>query len=210
MQRQIRKVLFSSFVLSIVLHLLFILSFVVVVTYQPEMTEKEPEPELYIPSYTFSETANQTLTLPTKSDVTHKEKEIPDDKEGIETAAASSSLNDYVANQYKMIRSSIKTDPVHLIGEKLFDDPLRKLIGIALTKHLVYPKIARQLHMRGIVSIELLLYPDGTVANVRLVNSSRQRVLDAIALDAVQAMSPVRDVDLYIKSPKPLVINVIF
>lgn len=211
MRRRIANVfLQNSFYLSIFFHLLFLLSFSFVLTYQPKLKEKEPEPELFIPSYIFSQEIVSTPKQPGSQNMQTQQQEVKTSKDGIETSEKNHSLSDYLTNQYRMMRAYKKIDPVHLIGEKLIDDPLRKLLGIALTARLIYPKVAMELRLRGVVSIELLLHPDGSVTNIKLVKSSREKILDVAALNAVHDMSPVHNVDLYIKAPKLLVVNVIF
>ena len=101
-------------------------------------------------------------------------------------------------------------DAIHLVGEEFLDDPLRKLLGKAITAHIFYPDMARELYMRGVVSIELVLHPDGTITNARIIKSSRERILDRAALRAINTSSPINGVDLYVKKPRRLIVNIIF
>lgn len=112
--------------------------------------------------------------------------------------------------QKKFSPSVQNTRALKMIGEKLLDDPLRKLLGEAITANLSYPEMARTLHLRGVVSIGFTLYPSGELGSIHIVKSSRQRILDLAALNAVTAASPVSSVDIYLKQAKYLVVNVVF
>lgn len=103
-----------------------------------------------------------------------------------------------------------KSDPIRMIGEKLLDDPLRKLLGRAITGQLYYPEVARELQLRGIVSIGFMLHPDGEITEVRIVKPSREQILDNIALKAINAASPIANVDIYLKEAKYLIVSIIF
>lgn len=115
--------------------------------------------------------------------------------------------------QYKTFVEESKNkekDAVHMLGEKMIEDPLRKLIGIALTKHLVYPEIAGRLGIRGVVTLSMLLAPEGTISEVRLIKSSHEKMLDVAAINAIQESSPIPNIDIYLHEPKRLLINIIF
>jgi TonB family protein len=99
---------------------------------------------------------------------------------------------------------------VQLVGDKKIDKPLLTLLGKALTKHLVYPKSALDLNVKGTSIIGFLLYPDGRVSDVQLLRTSRAEVLDNAALAAANAISPVNHVGPYLAKPKFMVIGIIF
>jgi len=100
--------------------------------------------------------------------------------------------------------------PINMVGEKLLDDPFRKLLGRAITGKLYYPAVARELHLRGKVSIGFVLHPDGSVTEAHIIKTSHQPSLDAAALDAVISASPIYNTDLYLKQAEYLVVNILF
>src|SRR3990167_3732128 len=73
-------------------------------------------------------------------------------------------------------------EPIQLVGDKFLDDPFRKLLGRAITAHLFYPELAKELHLRGVVSIGFVLHPDGTVTDAQITKSSHEKILDEAAL----------------------------
>ncbi|OGT38918.1 MAG: hypothetical protein A3F12_01925 [Gammaproteobacteria bacterium RIFCSPHIGHO2_12_FULL_38_14] len=112
--------------------------------------------------------------------------------------------------QYQKPSPEKYTEAIHMIGDKFLDDPLRKLLGHAITRRLYYPKVASDLHMRGVVSIGFTLLPTGEVVGARIVKSSRERILDIAALNAINDASPINNVDIYVKKPKYLIVNIIY
>ncbi|MBA3660204.1 MAG: TonB family protein [Gammaproteobacteria bacterium] len=101
-------------------------------------------------------------------------------------------------------------EPIRMIGEKLLDDPLRKLLGRAFTKKLYYPEIARSLYKHGITTIGFVLHPSGEIIGARVLQTSKEKLLDDAALSAINAASPVHQVNLYVKEPRYFIINIIF
>ncbi len=108
------------------------------------------------------------------------------------------------------ISHSPETEPVHLIGDKKIDRPLLTLLGKALTKHLIYPKSAIDLNVKGTAVIGFLLYPDGHITDVQLLRTSRAEVLDSAALSAANAIGPVSHISQYLDKPKWMIIGIIF
>jgi TonB family protein len=167
--------------------------------------EEKDRPSLFIPSY-----VSHDKTMPAMQEKMAAEtKTVPTSKMGIEKPAkiARPAFN---TNHPIDISRAPQTEPVHLIGDKKIDRPLLTLLGKALTKHLIYPKSAIDLNVKGTSIIGFLLYPDGHVTNVQLLQSSRAAVLDKAALMAANAISPVNQVSQYLDKPKFMVIGIIF
>lgn len=206
MQRNITKILLrNSFWLAILCHLLLFLSFSLILTSQIKSEEK---PDLYIPSYVYHETAAST------SAPESKEKNATD-KNALEKPAPSRTTPTQPDESHPTQNTTAaiaknKEDPVHLIGDKKMDKPLLTLLGKAISAHLVYPKTAVDFNIRGVASVGFLLFPDGHITSIQLINSSHAGVLDAAAISAVNAMSPVKNVNLYLHEPKFMVVGIIF
>lgn len=102
-------------------------------------------------------------------------------------------------------------DPVHMIGDKnKAVQPLLKLLGIALTHNLLFPKSAIDFNIRGTALLGFMLYPDGHMTDIHLVKSSSAGVLDQAALDALTASSPLKNISHYLSAPQYMVIGIIF
>lgn len=206
----------SFLILSILCHIFCFLIFLTVQYIFANKKEKSPAYE--VASYLYEKAAlNQTPTIPSPSYQQPIENKASDKKSvkssplGIEKPQFAEIKPVFDVEQYKaFVKAQAKEDPVHLIGEKMLEDPLLKLLGIAITKHLSYPEIAGKLYLHGVASISMLLYPDGHIAEIQLIKSSHEQMLDVAALNAINDASPVRNVDIYLHEPKHLVINVIF
>ena len=223
-------------VISITCHLCMLL-FYIILFYLPNNHDKRQlKPKIDIPAYAYTSSVQPMMHLPTKStnkplkkltakdvtsapalstglqhqDVTPSELAADDNTVDMPTTFAGiqpiTEPNPYrqIAEKYK------KMDPVHMLGEKVLDDPLRKLIGVALTRHLFYPKIAETLGIHGIATIGLFLHTDGRITDIELLKTSRHRALDTAALSAVQDASPIKNVDIYLHQDRRLIINIIF
>ena len=207
MERQkIAKVLLQySVLLSLLFHLLLLISFSMVLTLQPLPELHEKTPQLYVPSYVYRQPSDSPLIQQNNSKAVSQ----PIAEDGIEKSITPQTKT-AASNQPNATVSSKNSEPIYLVGETSVIKPLIKLLGKALSAHLVYPKIAVDFKVKGNVSIGFVLHPDGSVTDIRLVKSSRAALLDEAALAAVRAMSPIKDVNLYLKEPKFLVVGVIF
>ena len=203
MRSKITKMLrYHTFWLSVLFHLLLFMSFTFVwVHTAPEPEEK---PAYYVPSYTYQNPAPVMPPAP-------PQKNVPVAKEGIQKKPkipAKPTMPS--ANQMAKMESSKESQGLHLIGDKKLDKPLIKLLGMAISRHLSYPKIAADFNVRGMVGVGFTVYPDGHVTDVQLVKSSGADVLDKAALAAVGAISPVNGVGQYLPEAKFLVVGFIF
>lgn len=202
MPRKIVKVWqqYKFFWLSILFHLILFLSLSLSVLFQ---FKPEKRPSLYIPSYVYQGEMNTPVQHNTP-------KNIVTSKNGIEKPSTSHSSGVPSANQFQPVKSANDADPVHLIGEKNVDAPLLKLLGQAISKHLVYPKIALDFNTKGVVLVRFTVHPDGTVTDIQMVKSSSAGVLDEAAIAAINAMTPGNNVGKYVDKPKSMVFGIIF
>ncbi len=85
-----------------------------------------------------------------------------------------------------------------------------ELLHTRISEHKQYPYLARRQRREGVATIEFVLHPDGTVANARLVHSSRTSSLDKAALDAVRRIEPFRPAREFIDRPEAYRVDVVF
>lgn len=189
------------FWLALLLHLMLLMSFTVILVVEDKPEDK---PNLYIPSYVAHDEDSPSL----KQAPAPQKK--PVEKSGLEKLTMENASEATHSQQLTSISISKETEPVHLVGDKDIDKPLLTLLGKALSAHLSYPKIAIDFNVQGVALIGFVLHPDGQVTDAQLVKSSRAEVLDQAALSATMAMSPVKQVNLYINEPKYMVVGVIF
>lgn len=199
MREKIAAALKNAFWLSLLLHVLLLLSFSLVYTGRPPIAE--PKPSLDIPAYVY----NDFPSPPPK---------IAQQKEDTSTLGTMKPVTKQVAETKPRppAKPEQKTEAIHLVGDdkKTPPKPLAKLIGKGLAAHLVYPKIATDFNLKGTAFIGFILYPNGQVREAQVVQSSGSDILDNAALAGVQAISPLKDVDLYLQEPKFLVVGIIF
>ena len=167
----------------------------------PPAPQPEPKPE---PQAESKETAKNGIEKP----VTRKT-EVP-------RSAAKSQPRD--PSTIKFSRNTIPEDitnprdqePLHLVGESKIIKPLVKILARALSQHLMYPRVAADFNLRGVVVVGFVLHPEGYVTEARVMQSSGAGVLDDAARDAVGAMSPVGDVHEYLPDAEFMAIGIIF
>ncbi len=172
-----------------------------------KLPDDKEKPSLFIPSYVYHDA---TAPLAPIQEKVPPQKVLPQSKLGIKKPTMAEMPQLLNTSRSVNISRSPETEPVHLIGDKRIDKPLLTLLGKALTAHLVYPKSAMDLNVKGTPVIGFLLYPTGQVSEVQLLRTSRAEVLDKAALAAASAIAPVNHVDQYIDKPKFIVIGIIF
>ena len=187
--------------LSILLHLLLLA--VVIFHFNYPMTMRlEEKPALYIPSYTYSEPSQPTQ-------VAQNQQTKPSSKNGIEKPVKQEVLADS-ADSKEALQYSKNEQGVHFIGQKKLNDPLIKLLGIALSAHLIYPPSAVDFRVTGVVHVGFVIHPNGQVTNIQILKSSGVGVLDDAAMTAATMMGIVRGVEQYLSKPKFIAIGIVF
>lgn len=202
---------YHTFWLSLLFHVLLFMSFTFVWVFTPQPEEK---PAYYVPSYVARNESNP-VTPPTPppepQSVPAPQKNIPVAENGIHKKPDIPETPHMPnANQMTKMVSSKESQGLHLVGDKKLDKPLIKLLGMAISAHLSYPKIAADFNVRGLVGVGFTVYPDGHVTDIQLVKSSGADVLDRAALAAVGAISPVQGVGQFLPEAKFLVVGFIF
>jgi len=69
-------------------------------------------------------------------------------------------------------------------------DELRKFVYQAINREKHYPYMARRQHREGLVKLNFVMHPNGTVTDIAIVESSRFHMLDKAAMQAVESISP--------------------
>jgi len=196
-----------------------------------ELPKHDPAPS-YVPSYVQNNTVPPTPPAPTPIEkLTPRvpqlaKKPLPAHKNGIEKPKASAAAqkttpqqaNPGQPRQVRFARNQApeeindpqNREPMHLIGETKIMKPLIKILAKSLSEHLTYPKIAADFNLRGVVLVGFVLHPQGYVTETKIVKSSGAGVLDDAARKAVNAMSPVSGVGVYMQKPEFLVVGIIF
>jgi len=85
-----------------------------------------------------------------------------------------------------------------------------ELLHTRISEHKQYPYMARRQRREGVARVEFVLHPDGTIDDTRLVLSSRTRMLDKAALEAVQGIEPFEPAKDYLEQPEAFQVDVVF
>ena len=85
-----------------------------------------------------------------------------------------------------------------------------ELLHTKISEHKQYPYMARRQRREGIARIEFVLYPDGSIEDAHLVNSSRTRSLDKAAMKAVKSIEPFKLAKDYLDQPEAFQVDVVF
>lgn len=227
-----KKLLRHSFWLSVLLHLLLLLGFMLVINWAP--TEREKKPNEYVPSYVYKgqvtptvNNSNAAHTQNTKSmqqaqnqkpveerakTSKQSKKSLPVSKHGINLNSILASTQSVLMQEQRKSYSPPKAeDPLYLIGDNNEPaDPLIKMLGRALSANFEYPRSAGEFGITGRAVVGMTLHPGGYLTDIQLVKSSNNHDLDAAALYAVNRAPKVEGVDRFITEPKRFVIGFVF
>ena len=85
-----------------------------------------------------------------------------------------------------------------------------ELLHTKISEHKQYPYLAKRQRREGIARVEFVLHPDGSIDDTRLVLSSRTRMLDKAALEAVRGIEPFIPAKDYLHQPEAFQVDVVF
>jgi len=234
----IKKIVQNGFWLSVLIHLLLLLSILTLMTSTPEQENKHSLPHYFVPAYTYTgsikpsaavqknqrniqgekrESAENTEKM---QSVEHTESrvsvakalnKIPTKRIHRQKSFLSASFDMLKDEQMREVSQKTEADPIYMIGDDSQPaDPLIKLLGRSLSAHFGYPRTAGELGIRGRVIIGLTLHPEGHYSNVQMLQSSNSPDLDAAALYAVNSAPRIEGADRFIDKPKHFVIGFVF
>lgn len=197
-------------ILSLLLHFFFLMSASLVWVNPPVVAEKSPSME--VPAYFYRDEAKSGAAAEKKEAAVKTEQTAPTVSKHAEVVPEKKAdAKPKTSSQQAVTVPPTDEEPIHLVGDKHTPPkPLAKIIGRALTKKLVYPKVAADFRVHGTVYVGFSLHPDGTLTGIKVVESSRAGILDEAALQAVSAITPLQNVGAYVSKTRYLVIGIIF
>ena len=196
------------FLLALLGHLFLLLNFSFINAllpdekpYQPYMDQFQKKQFTMIPAYIAHEPAKTKPVQPTQeaqNPTPQKEvaKKIATEKP--QQKMTKTTLN--VKQSSSDIAAQMQTESS--TADKTNDEPLLRLLYEATNRNLIYPKMDQAFRVTGSVKIKFLVSPNGQLTHIAMIKSSGFGPFDDAALNAIHAMSPVRNVDLYVKNPK--------
>jgi TonB family protein len=90
------------------------------------------------------------------------------------------------------------------------DSTIVELLHSSISLHKQYPYLAIRQRREGVVRVAFVLHPDGAIDDARLIQSSRTRILDKAALDAVKRIEPFKLAKDYLEKPEAFQVDVVF
>ncbi|OGT46883.1 MAG: hypothetical protein A3E83_08995 [Gammaproteobacteria bacterium RIFCSPHIGHO2_12_FULL_41_20] len=206
---------FYSFWLSLIVHLLLLISCIIIIT-RPQQTIRSPQlyAPAYIPSYVYTRGIMQsTPPHSNKRNITPASSaaDRPIDKNISLASILASTKTVLQNNRANAFNTTKNAEPIYLIGDmNQVADPLIKLLGTALSANFSYPKVAGELGIKGRVLISLTLHPEGHFSDIQILQSSHNQDLDSAALYAVNKAPTVIGANRFLSEPKHFVIGFIF
>ncbi|MHB1948341.1 MAG: energy transducer TonB [Gammaproteobacteria bacterium] len=232
---QSKGFLSNQFLLSIILHLLLLISVLLFVT-APE--EEKKSPEYYVNSYVYQPPITSSvhqqkaskvhtpqfkpqkkLTLPPIQEQHVATHALPHTQKNISMATGSEnksimamSLDALKQNQIQHALQQPKDEePILLIGDStLATDPFIKLIGRSLSANFTYPELEGRMGIKGSVLVELIIHPEGYYTDIHILRPSESQNFNNAALYAINKAPQAVGVDRFLSKPKRLVVGFIF
>jgi TonB family protein len=87
---------------------------------------------------------------------------------------------------------------------------LLKMLHDHIAEQEVYPASALELNQSGAVTIHFVLEPNGLIHDIILTKSSGFAAIDSAALNAVESISPLKNVSDYLKSQEVFSIDILY
>lgn len=89
-------------------------------------------------------------------------------------------------------------------------DELLAILHTAIQKQQHYPESALQMERQGRATMQFILFPNGSIQGLRVVQSSGTESLDHAAMAAVRDAAPFDNIDQYLNDSREFSIDVVF
>lgn len=217
------KKLTHHFLISLLLHVLllfsflFSLSFQLPIIYKPKSDQDVPRS---VQAYIYHPPAHPSQAQSAKQIQTKVvQKEVPTSPFGIEKKVKKQEkiepIADFNPDYFSLPNQSTQNMSSHVQiqrfkSDKTIDNALLQILYEATAAELIYPQIAVALDRKGLVRIRFLIHPNGKITNIVLLTSCGFDPLDQAGLNAIHAISPVRNASLHVDKPKSIVAEIDF
>jgi len=208
MGKQVKK----YFWLALLAHLFLFLSLSFNLVFEPDQLF-EKKSDRYLPAYIYQQDSAAQKPLPSQIPIPRAQETPPQPLESNPDAIALKKIE--VQQKAQAAQKHSRSAAAFIEAESLktgkpHDEPLLKELSRATAAKLYYPPEAAAYHIKGTVTISFLLFPDGTVSEVAVAQSSGFRILDLAAFNTIKSISPVRDANLYLTKPRYILAGIIF
>lgn len=199
----------STFIISVIGHLL-VLSFILIELNFTKQEVKFGKLQSVFPAYIYQENLTSQIQRDNASTIKHSYEANQLSKNGIalyKKNQSSPKKNTTNFTKQKEITPSINPQKV---GSGKPIPELIALLHSIIQEHQQYPNNALQMEREGKTILMFILYPNGTIKNLRMLSSSGTPTLDEAAIAAVNDAIPFKGVDKYLTNPQEYQITVAF
>ena len=202
------SLLIKSFAAAIFLHLLF---FAVMFTVFPDIKSKVIKPAslaLDFVQETIQEKKEDRLpqqeVLPTKKKVIPEKKELKKKSLPIKKTSAKTKEEPFQPQEHVIVPKETRWEEPQPVQEKQYlpetgikkaaqkkemDNFLAEIL-MRIEKAKYYPSVARKRGMTGTITCKFSIFPDGSVKDISLVKSSKYKLLNKAAVEAIKKGAP--------------------
>ena len=203
--------LIKSFAAAIFLHLLF---FAVMFTVFPDIKSKVIKPSslaLDFVQETIQKKKEDRLpqkeVLPTKKQVLPEKKELKKKSLPIKKIPAKTKEETFQPQEHVIVSKETRWEEPQPVQEKQYlpetgiktadqkkemDNFLAEIL-MRIEKAKYYPSVARKRGMTGTITCKFSIFPDGSVKDISLVKSSKYKLLNKAAVEAIKKGAPYPD-----------------
>ena len=203
--------LIKSFAAALFLHLLF---FAVMFTVFPDIKSKVIKPAslaLDFVQETIQEKKEDRLpqqeVLPTKKQVLPEKKELKKKSLPIKKIPAKTKEETFQPQEHVIVPKETRWEEPQPVQEKQYlpetgikkadqkkemDNFLAEIL-MRIEKAKYYPSVARKRGMTSTITCKFSIYPDGSVKDISLVKSSKYKLLNKAAVEAIKKGAPYPD-----------------
>jgi protein TonB len=203
--------LIKSFAAALLLHLLF---FAVMFTVFPDIKSKVIKPAslaLDFVQETIQEKKEDRLpqqeVLPTKKQVLPEKKELQKKPLPIKKMPAKTKEETFQPQEHVIVPKETRWEEPQPVQEKQYlpetgikkadqkkemDNFLAEIL-MRIEKAKYYPSVARKRGMTGTITCKFSIFPDGSVKDISLVKSSKYKLLNKAAVEAIKKGAPYPD-----------------
>ena len=195
-----RKKFNINLITSLLLHAVILL-FIFFAWHQIETINKCNKAEnniLQAYTYSLNTTSSSISRAITSENKIIKKPNTTDSKESIKRKKISESTNKSESSENKTINSEQTTDQ------------LINLLHAAIQAQQQYPHNALIQKQTGTVTVSFILFPDGQITSIKIMQSSGFESLDEAAVNAVKNAAPIKEVSSYLTTAKNFNISLHF
>jgi len=200
-----------TFVSSLCLHVLLLLCFCTYFQYSVSKPLAMLEERAHLTAYLYPPSSPGPMINSTHANkLTEAMQKVPLISRKNSNKPVRNDLKETIVQNKTKKASSTNAQKVASITSENIKNDLLAYLHHAIQAKQTYPDAALLLEREGRVTLAFILHKNGTIANLRIVQKSGTEGLDQAALQAVEAATPFKEADKFIKVSGEYRIDVVF